>query len=160
MKRTLLRRVLAMAMTLLFVLAIAAPAMAADYVTVTQSASIRVSTTTSSRLIGTVARGTTLEKLGTSGNFTQVYFRGESGYILTKYVTAGATGNTGNTGNTGSSSTVYATSAVNVRSGPSTSYTKVGELKKGDAVTKVGTVSSWTIVEWNGGTAYISSAYL
>ena len=55
---------------------------------------------------------------------------------------------------------MYATAAVNVRSGPSTSYSVVGELKKNDIVTKLGTSGSWTKISFYGTTAYVSSAYL
>lgn len=57
--------------------------------------------------------------------------------------------------------TVYAISAVNVRTGPSTSYNKVGQLSKDDSVKRIGIgEDGWSKVEYNGDIAYISSGYL
>ena len=57
--------------------------------------------------------------------------------------------------------TVYATSTVNVRSGPGTSYEKLGQLAKGDKVTRTGICENgWSRVVYNGKVAYISSSYL
>ena len=61
--------------------------------------------------------------------------------------------------------TVYATSTVNVRSGPSTDDEKIGSLSAGDSVTRTGIgtgdYSSWSRVEFSNGTvAYVASSYL
>jgi uncharacterized protein YgiM (DUF1202 family) len=57
--------------------------------------------------------------------------------------------------------TVYATSGVNVRKGPSTDYDKVGSLNKNDAVKRIGIGSNgWSKIEYNGGIAYVSGNYL
>ena len=56
---------------------------------------------------------------------------------------------------------VYAKSEVNVRSSYSTSSNKLGTLKKGDSVTRIGTGNNgWDKVTYNGKTAYILSSYL
>ena len=50
-----------------------------------------------------------------------------------------------------SSGTAYATDAVNVRSGPGTSYTVLGYLSRGEKVTITGTVSNgWTQIQLPG----------
>ena len=57
--------------------------------------------------------------------------------------------------------TVYATSTVNVRSGPGTSYEKLGQLAKGDKLTRTGICDNgWSRVVYNGKVAYVSSSYL
>lgn len=57
--------------------------------------------------------------------------------------------------------TVYATGGVNVRSGPSTDYQKIGRLEKGESITRIGVgEDGWSKVEYNGEIAYISSKYL
>ncbi|MCT2089714.1 SH3 domain-containing protein [Micrococcus terreus] len=59
---------------------------------------------------------------------------------------------------TGTAST---TSAVNMRSGPSTGYRVVRVLARGATVTKTGTVrGGWTQVRVSGRTGWVSSAYL
>lgn len=57
--------------------------------------------------------------------------------------------------------TMYATDVVNVRSGPSADYDKLGTLKKGSAATVTGRASTgWYRIEFNGGVGYVSNAYL
>lgn len=57
--------------------------------------------------------------------------------------------------------TVYATTDVNIRKGPGTSYDKVGRLHSGNSITRIGIgENGWSKVKYNGETAYISSNYL
>ena len=57
--------------------------------------------------------------------------------------------------------TVYATQEVNIRKGPSTDFDKLGSLKKGDSITRVGIGDNgWSKVEYNGTIAYMFSDYL
>ncbi|WP_168207645.1 SH3 domain-containing protein [Microlunatus elymi] len=54
-----------------------------------------------------------------------------------------------------------ATTGVNIRSGPGTSYRIVGGLVRGQSITTVGKASDgWVKVRFNGGAAYISAQYL
>ena len=60
---------------------------------------------------------------------------------------------------------VYATSQVNIRSGPGVDYGKVGSLGRGEGITRTGIgtgdYSKWSRVEFSDGTiAYIASSYL
>lgn len=60
---------------------------------------------------------------------------------------------------------VYATSQVNIRSGPGVEYGKVGSLGRGEGITRTGIgtgeYSKWSRVEFSDGTiAYIASNYL
>lgn len=57
--------------------------------------------------------------------------------------------------------TVYATSSVNVRKGPSTDYDKIGSLSYGDSVKRIGVGDNgWSKVIYKDQEAYISSNYL
>lgn len=57
--------------------------------------------------------------------------------------------------------TVYATSTVNVRTGPSTDYEKVGQLSKDESVKRIGIGSNgWSKIEYKGEIRYVSSNYL
>lgn len=60
---------------------------------------------------------------------------------------------------------VYATSQVNIRSGPGVEYGKVGSLGRGEGITRTGIgtgeYSKWSRVEFSDGTiAYVASSYL
>ena len=66
---------------------------------------------------------------------------------------------------TDTNETVYATQTVNLRSGPSTSYEKVGSLSKADKVTRIGVgtgeAEGWSeITLADGKVVYVSSEYL
>ena len=61
--------------------------------------------------------------------------------------------------------TVWATGTVNLRSGPSTNDTKMGQLSKGQSVTRIGIgtgdYSSWSKVKLSDGSeVYVTSSYL
>ena len=65
--------------------------------------------------------------------------------------------------NVSASSTYYryvTASSLNVRSGASTRYSRVGSYKKGTKVTCYGTSGSWTKVRYGGKTRFVSSQYL
>lgn len=49
---------------------------------------------------------------------------------------------------------------VNIRSGPGTGYRKLGVLYQGQSLEVVGRRGNWTMVRYNGQTAYIYSSYL
>ena len=53
-----------------------------------------------------------------------------------------------------------ATTAVNVRSGPGTGHSRIGLLYPGDNVQALSTSNGWTKVSYKGRTGYVASAYL
>lgn len=56
--------------------------------------------------------------------------------------------------------TVYATTSVNVRSGPGTKYNIVGGLKRGDRVEWLGSEGKWGRVRYGGMICYVYGKYL
>ena len=56
--------------------------------------------------------------------------------------------------------TRYATTSVNVRSGPGTKYSVVGGLNRGDMVKRTGESGKWTRVAYNGIEGYVYGKYL
>ncbi len=57
-------------------------------------------------------------------------------------------------------STATTTVALNVRSGPGTSYEVLGTLRKGQEVSTSGTTGGWTRIQFRGSQAYVASKYL
>lgn len=55
---------------------------------------------------------------------------------------------------------VDANSSLNVRSGAGITKTKVGSLKRGEAVTVIGQSGSWYQINYGNGTAYVSKTYI
>ena len=56
--------------------------------------------------------------------------------------------------------TRYATTSVNVRSGPGTKYSIVGGLNRGDMVKRTGESGKWIRVVYNGIEGYVYGKYL
>ena len=56
--------------------------------------------------------------------------------------------------------TMYATTSVNVRSGPGTKYSIVGGLNRGDMVKRTGESGKWIRVAYNGIEGYVYGKYL
>ena len=54
--------------------------------------------------------------------------------------------------------TKYASSGANVRSGPGTGYTALGDVSQGSSLEVTGQTSSWYQIRYNGRTAYISKS--
>ena len=57
---------------------------------------------------------------------------------------------------------MYSTTSLNVRSGPSADYDKLGSLKTGQQVKVTGKTeqTGWYRIEYNGKTGYVSGKYL
>jgi uncharacterized protein YgiM (DUF1202 family) len=58
------------------------------------------------------------------------------------------------------STNATATEALNVRSGPATTYNVLGTLKQGQQVTTLGTSKAWTTITFRGAKAYVAAKYL
>ncbi|MGD7733340.1 SH3 domain-containing protein [Propionibacteriaceae bacterium G57] len=96
------------------------------------------------------------------GALTEVVWRGNRTWVTSAYLTGVNT-------NTGAQpeqlpqeiGTQYATEAVNVRSGPGTSYSIVGTVAQGGAVRVTGTVrNGFAQINYNGASRWVSATYL
>ena len=121
---------------------------------------VRTGPSTGYRVLGSVARGTTLETLGPkSGSWVKVRYNGRDawvhgGYLKTVSTTAPST-------NTSSTETFYVTAgSLNVRSGPSTRYRRIGSLSRGSAVDVLSRSGSWRKIKLQSGTGWVHGNYL
>ncbi len=135
--------------------AVTAEVLAASYVEATANVNVRSGPGTGYSKLGLLAKGTKVEKLGTSGSWTIINYSGTKAYVSSDYVKA-----VGSSDIAAASGYVTATANVNVRSGPGTGYSKLGVLSKGATAAKLGTSGSWTIINYNGTKAYVSTDYL
>ncbi|WOP19060.1 SH3 domain-containing protein [Raineyella sp. LH-20] len=130
----------------------------------TVNLNVRTGPSTSYSVVTTLGKGTTVTLTGTtSGGWTQISRSGHAYWVSSVYLGAGTS--SGSTGGSSSGSTAagaaYTTTALNVRTGPSTSYAVVTTLVRGTKVTTTGTEQNgWTQVLYNGATRWVSSAYL
>ncbi len=129
--------------------------LAASYVEATANVNVRSGPGTGYTKLGVLARGTKVEKVGTSGSWTVINYNGKQAYVSSDYLKA-----IGSTGTSTATGKVTATANVNVRTGPGTGYSKLGVLAQGTTVEKYGTSGTWTIINFNGQKGYVSSTYL
>ena len=107
---------------------------------------------TSYSVIGKFNKGDKVEYLGESGSWVKVKYSSKTGYVYGNYVGE----------DTSSTTTIKYVSAtsLNVRSGPSTSYSKIGSLSNGTKVEVISTSNGWSKIKYNNQTGYVSSQYL
>jgi uncharacterized protein YraI len=128
------------------VLGLFSSASAAGTCTVTASAlNVRSGPSTSNGKVGLVYRGNTLSWLGSSGSWRQIRLsNGNSGWVSGSYVSCSGSSNPAPAPAPSPSRTVCVTaSALNVRSGPSTSNSRVGTVRRGDRLTVTGSSNGW-----------------
>jgi uncharacterized protein YgiM (DUF1202 family) len=112
-------------------------------------------------IIGSLSRGQAVVSQGEQNGWLQIRYNGKTAYIKKDYTI-------------GSSDAVkqasYKTftpgnyridaSALNIRSGPSTSSSIVGKVWKGEVLYATAETNGWLQVKHNGKTAYVSKAYV
>ena len=136
-------------------------------VTCTSDVNVRSGPGNSYSVLTMMSKGTTSANLGQSGGWVKVSVNGKTGYVYSKYLTGTSASastssntNSGSTATTSVSKTVYVTaSSLNVRSGAGTSYSVIGGVANGKAVSVVGSTNGWYKIKYGGGYGYISSSY-
>jgi uncharacterized protein YraI len=121
---------------------------------------IRTGPGTGYRVLGSAIRGTVLQTLGPkSGSWVQVRFKSRNGWAHGRYLRESSTATT--TSSNTSSQTRYVTaSRLNVRSGPSTRYRRIGSLARGTRVNVIDSSGSWRKVQLSSGSGWVHGRYL
>ena len=125
----------------------------AGVVTTPAGLNIRASATTGSKVLGVLTKGTHITLLSKSGDWWKVeYGAGQYGYCHGDYISAvSAATAMVNTDHTG----------LNVRSGPGTSYSRIGGLSRGYTVVVLSTANGWSKILYSGSKiGYVSAQYL
>ncbi len=109
--------------------------------------------------VGVAPKDAVYPVLGKSGSWYKITYKGSAGYVSSEYikVSAGAPANP-TTSQTGK--IVNCTTSVNVRSGPGTSYSRLGVALKGAVYPVKGNSGSFYAIEYNGRTGYVSASYI
>lgn len=141
-------------------------------VTATCNLNVRSGGSTSYRVVGCIKSGASVDVIGvaSSGWYKVRLSNGTIGYASNKYLVessnesngSDASNNSANSGSTTNLGTLYTTHNLNMRSGPSTSYSVITTIPNGTEVSVIEhTNSSWYKVKLsNGKTGYCSSSYL
>lgn len=117
------------------------------------SLNVRSQPSSGSSVVASLRKGSHITLISKSGSWWKVeYAKGQYGYCHGDYITIIQ----------GSPVTVNTSSgALNVRSGPGTSYGKTGSLARGEAVLLLTTSNGWSRVLYHGTkTGYVSAQYL
>ena len=125
------------------------------------SLNVRSEGSASSSKIGSLSRGTKVnivDKL--SNGWYKIKFNNGYGYISGDYISNVASSNSSNETQVINIGTTN-TNSLNVRSGPSTTYEKIGSLSRGTTVEIVNIESNgWYKIKYKDGYGYVSSSYI
>ncbi|WP_229727523.1 SH3 domain-containing protein, partial [Sporolactobacillus putidus] len=107
-----------------------------------------------SQWLATLAKGTQVDVVGTSGNWLQIAYKGGIAYVSGDYVqkpgsTSSSPAPTPQVQYTGTT-----TDDLNVRTGASVGSQWLATLAKGTQVNVVGASGNWLQIAYKGGTAY------
>lgn len=126
---------------------------ASGTVYVTDGVNLRTGSGTDYDIVTAVPTGTALTRTGTTGEWTEVSYGGQTVYVYNEYISTDSTDATLSS----QSGTLTIISEANVRSGPGTSYDVLGIAAVGDTLTITGyTSTNWYQVEYEGEIGYIA----
>lgn len=109
---------------------------------------VREAAGTSASVLGQISSGTEYQVTGKSGDWYQISYNGQNGFVSSEYFQLTETEGT------------VTGSGVNIRAEATTSSNVLGSVNAGDTLTAVGRADGWYQVEYNGQEAYISKDYL
>ena len=133
------------------------------YVNTSAGLNVRKGPSTSYSVITTLPKGTKVNVITTSGEWSKITSGSITGYVSNKYLSSSSssTGSTSdNSSETSITKYVDASVGLNVRKGPSTSYSVITKLAHGTKVTVKSTSNGWSKITSGSITGYVSSSYL
>ncbi|KSU85931.1 mannosyl-glycoprotein endo-beta-N-acetylglucosamidase [Fictibacillus enclensis] len=138
------------------------------YVKVSGALNLRKAGTTNSAVIKTLKDGEEVTVYSESNGWAKVKAGSSTGYVSTKYLTTTKPGTAKPSPAPKPSEPetvvrfvdVDASSSLNVRSGPGTTFAVVTKLARDTAVTLLSQSGSWSKISANGKTGYVSTSYL
>lgn len=124
---------------------------------------VRSGPSTSDNLIGTLKKGDkvyVIEQL--SNGWSKIKFEGKTAYVSSQYLAKETSPTPIPTPPPTTSTTMKCNADIlNVRSGPATSYSVMGKLRKGDKVQVIEALSNgWSKIQFEGKVGYVSTEYL
>ncbi len=127
----------------------------------------RSEASTSSLVIASLGRGTSVTVLTAEGGWYKCNYNGKTGYISQNYVTLESSATQGGNGGSSSSSTpstgggaVVTAGSLRLRSGPSTTNGTMATLSKGTKVTITSSSNGWLKVTVDGQSGWVSGEYI
>ena len=127
--------------------------------TATASLNMRSGPSTSYSKIGYVKSGATVQYISASNGWYKIKYNGITGWVISTYVSFGSS-NTNNNNTNKTVKTVTIKENLNMRSGPSTSYSKVSYIKKNTVVTSTEQSNGWYKIKYNGISGWVIGNYV
>lgn len=123
---------------------------------------IRSGPSTSYNVVGGLTKGDKVDILSSQSGWYNIKFGSKTGWVSGSYISLKSSSSSDNNTSTATGKKLVATMGLNVRSGGSTKYKKVGYIKKNQSVEMLGIASSgWYKVKLSDGTiGYSSNKYL
>ena len=135
-----------------------------ETVYLTQDANVRTGPTIRREQVGEVKKNVAILRIGIgSDGWSKVIYDGEEAYIYSMYLTTVSPYGelVDNATYKDVDETVYASTKVNLRMGPGSSYVAITTLQKGDSIRRIGVGSNgWSKVIYNGQEVYAATKYL
>ncbi|MGO0985875.1 SH3 domain-containing protein [Clostridioides difficile] len=129
----------------------------------TTSLNVRSGPNTSYGVLGKLPKGSKVEVISESNGWSKIKYNGKDGYVSSMYLSDAGQINT-NDSNQGTekkdTNKFVNTASLNVRSGPGSTYSKLGKVYKGSKVTVLSESSGWAKINFNNKEAFVVGNYL
>ena len=125
----------------------------------TNGLNVRKGPSTSYSSIGKLNKGSNVEVISESAGWSKINYNNTTAYVATMYLDKKTT-NTEDSTEQYKEIKVVNTNGLNVRKGPSTSYSSIGKLNKGSNVEVISESAGWSKINYNNTTAYVATMYL
>ncbi|MEG1257188.1 SH3 domain-containing protein [Clostridium sp.] len=119
---------------------------------------VRSNPSTSSSIIGSLSYNAKVSISETNNGWYKISYNNTTGWISSQYVNVN--NNSSNTTTAPSTSGTVNATALNVRSGSSTSSKIVGSISKNYKVEIISTSNGWHKIKYNNGTGFVSADYI
>ena len=130
--------------------------------TTTANLNMRTGVGTRNRILLTIPKGRQITYIASKNGWYQVRYGGRDGYVSSAYVKKTVTSSSTPAISTPVSGAgqVKTTGALNFRTGPDKTYTRVGTMPKNTTVSYSEIRNGWYLITYNGKTGYASGRYL
>src|SRR5699024_2485570 len=120
---------------------------------------VRKGPSTSYSSIGKLNKGSNVEVISESAGWSKINYNNTTAYVATMYLDKKTT-NTEDSTEQYKEIKVVNTNGLNVRKGPSTSYSSTGKLNKGSNEEVISESAGWSKINYYNTTAYVATMYL
>lgn len=124
----------------------------------TSNLNMRKGPSTSYNKITTIPSGSKVLVITSGNGWSEVVYNNKTGYVSNQYLSSRSTNSNNN--NSSSSKAYYTTGNLNLRKGPSTSYSRIATIPSGTKLNVTSTSNGWSKVTYNGKTGYVDNRYL